>query len=137
MTIAIKADFYLGINEKSSWIGSVHYDGEPTAVDLQILIQINPITYEEYVMDFVGMRMPGSASPHHGDIWPWIWPDSRGTDYAYMFDYEKNIVVASWCGGVFFNPLKLVQGEDLEDATINEMGYPRFPDMRARPVGDI
>ena len=42
MTIATKADFYLGINEGASWIGSVFYDGEPTAVDLNIIIQINP-----------------------------------------------------------------------------------------------
>jgi hypothetical protein len=132
-----KADFYLGINEDASWIGSVFYDGEPTAVNLNILIQINPITYEEYVIDFILKRMPGSASPHHGEMWPWIWPDSRGTDYAYMFDYERNIVVASWCGGIYFNPLKFVQGEDMDDSTIHDMGYPRFPNMKGVPISDL
>ena len=50
------------------------------------------------------------------------------TDYSYIFDEEKGIVVAySMTEKILFDPVKIVQGEDLNAAEIP--GAPDFPKM--------
>jgi hypothetical protein len=111
-----RADFYIGtINPK--WIGSLHKDGHPWNIPCKILIQNNPVLYEEYVVDFL-MKKKGDIESM-GHPWPWPWEDSQLTDYSYFFvDYPGSIVAYSMHEKITFDPLKIMQGEDLKQARI-------------------
>lgn len=117
-----KADFYID----KKWIGSVYGDGYPQRIPLEIFIQINPIMYEELVVEFIKKRNGSVAS--EGAQWPWLWSDSRLTDYSYIFITEKDCVMASHFGGELFDPIKFLQGCDKEELFPN-LGIPNFPIM--------
>lgn len=117
-----RADFYID----KKWIGSIYGDGYPHGVPLEIFIQINPIMFEELVVEFIKKRNGSVAS--EGAQWPWLWSDSRLTDYAYIFITEKDKVMASHFGGDLFDPVKFLQGYDKEELYPN-VGIPNFPIM--------
>ena len=124
-----KADFYLGSGKDGvdpNWIGSLYSDGYPAdgIIPAELFLQVNKIMYEEMVTDLI-IRSHGVLADR-GDDWPWLWPDSQVTDYSYMFDMVLNKVIASKHGGEFFDPIKIIQGDDLESANLG-LGRPVFP----------
>ena len=113
-----RADFYIGIR-KPKWIGSIFKDGHPWNIPCKILVQNNPVMYEEYVIDFLKMRDPQSAIASEGHPWQWPWEDSRMTDYSYFLAQQIGAVYAySMTEKMAFYPLKIMQGEDLNAARV-------------------
>jgi len=105
-----KADFYMEYSKRLQWIGSLYKDGHPWNIPTDILIQINPMMFEELVLDFLESK--DSAIRQNGDTWPWPWADSRMTDYSYIFAMGK-VLAYSPETKYLFDPVKIVQGEDL------------------------
>ncbi len=104
-----KADFYIGIDKDSKWIGTLLKHGDPVSIILsRILLTINPIEYEE-LFNEVLEELYYSAKPENG--WPHIWQDSQMTDYSYHLFNGK--VWCSMMGGQLFDPLIIIGGEDL------------------------
>ena len=66
-----------------------------------------------------------------GDKWPWLWSDSRITDYAYLFLNDR--VVVSNFGKEMVDPIKLAQGEDLMAASLH-LYPPSFPIMNPKAL---
>ena len=122
-----RADFYIKGNDGMKWIGSLMENGEPWNIDLNILIQINKVMFEELVKTFLIMRVYSERKD-----WPWLWQDSFMTDYSYIFDEEKGKVIGySAVEKILFDPVKVVQGEDLNSAEIK--GAPDFPILGEDP----
>jgi len=124
-----KADFYIGNGIAANWIGSIREDGYPRGISLEILICTNPTLYEELVVDFIHERE--GVVKTEGGKWPWLWPDSRMTDYSYMFLPDHSKVFASNYGGNFFDPIKCIQEGEMQSAYAG-LGRPVFPLKEAR-----
>lgn len=124
-----RGDFYLGIDRSAKWIGSINHDAFPDKVSCDIITEVNPIMYEEKVLEFLRNDRPSSFIAQDGASWPWPWNDSNTTDYTYMFDFERGRVVASNFGGHFFDPLLIKQGVEFAAALLN-IGLPTFPLMK-------
>ncbi len=120
-----RADFYLERDDKRlMWIGSKAHDGSPWNIPTDILIQINPIMFEEMVTDFLLEHRDDSIIRQEGETWPWPWSDSRITDYSYIFIMDK-VFAYSPSTKHLFDPLKVVQGEDLDCAKLSyELKFP-------------
>lgn len=121
-----KADFYCGLESKRNWIGSVYNSGDIWSIPLEILIQVNKSMFEELTIDF--LKEKGGSINDNGDLWPWLWSDSRITDYSYIFLPKYDKVFMSMMGNVFIDPIKIRQGEDIESARAG-LGLPNFPCM--------
>ena len=124
-----KADFYIGNGIAANWIGSIREDGYPNGIPLNILICTNPTLYEELVVELIKER--GGPIKTDGGMWPWLWPDSRMTDYSYMFLLDHNKVFASNYGRNFFDPILCVQNGTMESSYAG-LGHPVFPLKEAR-----
>jgi len=124
-----RGDFYIGTGLNAMWIGSICHDAFPDKIPCGILIETNKTMFEKKVIEFLKSDRASSDIPSEGDRWPWPWGDSRLTDYVYMFDLKKEMVVASYFGCEFFNPIKIVQGEDLMTSSISKT-KPKFPLMK-------
>ena len=111
-----RADFYVVKHDVMEWIGSLVRDGSPYHIPTDILIQINPIMYEEMVVEFLQSRLSSIASDR--DKWPWPWCDSRMTDYSYIFGLYPKVIAYSMVEKHYFDPLMIVQGEDMETAKL-------------------
>lgn len=112
-----RADFYIGRGEKAEWIGSIGFDGYPTAIDSKLLKAKTEDAFKKSLKSFASKRDDWTAPK---DGWPWPWEDSKTTDYAYAFD--KNKVYGSCFGHAWFDPLK--DEPDHDDSKPTE-----FPDM--------
>jgi hypothetical protein len=120
-----RADFYIGMNDPK-WIGSVSQDGQPHRIPCNILVQNNITMYEELVIDFLMANRGIIESMGHP--WPWPWEDSKLSDYSYFFKRSHHMVYAySMADKTVFNPLKIMQGEDLKTAHVH-IGI-NFPKM--------
>lgn len=115
-----KADFYVGIDEKAEYLGSIFRYGSPWHIPMMILLSSNVIEYEEAVDLYLENT---ELSPFKE--WPHLWPDSRGTDYSYFFHGGR--VYCSSMGDRLFDPIEIIRGGTLEESYINEI--PRFPLM--------
>ncbi len=125
--MGIRADFYVKDKDGMSWIGSLVRDGHPWNIDLDILIVTNQTLFETLVRTFLITRVDSEWK-----VWPWPWPDSLMTDYSYIFDEEQGKVVAyMMTAKILFDPVKIVQGEDLNAAEIP--GAPNFPKLGVDP----
>ena len=118
-----KADFYIGLH-RPRWIGSVHAAGEPWNIPCIILIQNNKPLYEEHVVDFI-TSMDGVVKSM-GEEWPWQWETSQLTEYSYYFSNRHRKVLAySREDNIVFEPLKIMQGEDLKSAkSVRSIKFP-------------
>jgi hypothetical protein len=124
-----RADFYIiREDKKMDWVGSLFKDGQPWNIPTDILIQINPVMFEELTVEFLQTK----DSVLKGAKWPWPWPDSLMTDYSYIFGLHQweRPVAYSASKKRLFDPLKIVQGKDLISAYI--LGTPVFPTMSYR-----
>lgn len=121
-----KADFYSGLESKIDWIGSLYNNGDVWHIPLDILIQVNKSMFEELTLEF--LRGQDSAIHDIGDKWPWLWSDSRCTDYSYIFLPEHEKVYMAQCADILVDPIKILQGESLIEANAY-LGTPTFPIM--------
>jgi len=103
-----KADFYIGIDKYSKWIGSLLSHGDPVYDLSNILLATNSIFYEELVIEMLQADLYGVIAE---DGWPHLWQDSQMTDYSYHLFNGK--VWCSMMGGQLFDPLVIISGEDL------------------------
>jgi hypothetical protein len=119
-----KADFYTGYEKMAEWLGSIYRDGMPDRIGEDIIFSVTIAQYERRVKTML-VKKKDSVLP--GDGWPWLWDDSRMTDFSYFFFNEK--VYASFMGGVLFDPILIKAGEDLNSSFIG-FDPPEFPNMR-------
>jgi len=120
-----KADFYIGTGVTANWIGSTFNDGYVHGIPLEILLCVNPTLFEELVVEFIQSREVGAVKTN-GDRWPHPWPDSRMTDYSYIFIEDLSKVVVSNYGGIMFDPIKYLNEGDIESSDVG-LGNPVFP----------
>ena len=81
-----RADFYIGIDENSEWLGSIAYDGFPDkwGHPYTLLRVKTEKTYRKRVNEIIKDNIEeGAVFPEDG--WPWPWDDSSTTDYSYYF----------------------------------------------------
>jgi hypothetical protein len=124
-----KADFYSGLESKRDWIGSLYNNGDVWHIPLEILIQVNKSMFEELVLDFI--RDQDGVIAEGRIRWPWLWSDSRCTDYSYIFSPEhEKVYMAQGCD-ILVDPIKILQGESLIEANVL-LGTPTFPIMDKR-----
>jgi len=114
-----RADFYLGRGDGTEWIGSIGWDGHPTAMPKAFLKTKTIKAYRQSFDWWTAMR-EDFTPPSLG--WPWPWSSSALTDYAYAFDGGK--VYVSFFGCDWFDPL--VEGKPQQF-----FGAADFPDMSA------
>jgi len=113
-----RGDFYIVKYGVMEWIGSTYHDSSPIRIPLEILIQVNPMMYEELVVEFLESRKPYSVIASEREKWPWPWADSRMTDYSYVFGLYPQAVAYMPSLKAYFDPIKVIQGEDLESAKL-------------------
>ena len=115
-----RADFYVGIREPE-YVGSLTQDGHPWNIDLHVLIQVNPVEYEEVVHELIERK-------NGVDKWSWPWEDSQLTDYSYFLSKAYGKVFAySMKEKIMFDPLKIAQGEDLNTAKVDiDVTFPKM-----------
>lgn len=127
--MSTRSDFYIGEGNKAiKWLGSKYHDGYIDGIPTDILIQINEIMFTEMVLDFL-RKDPDDSIIAGEKSWPWLWSDSRMTDYSYIFLTDIGKVATSNFGKDLFNPIIIKQGEDLIAADLG-IGRPKFPVMR-------
>jgi hypothetical protein len=118
-----RADFYINEKDGMRWLGSLYHGGEPWNISPYFFIQRNKVKFEELIETYLSTRNHGETKK-----WPWDWPDSFMTDYSYIFDENMGKVIAYIAvEKMLFDPLKIVNGEDLNSAEIK--GAPDFPIM--------
>jgi len=129
-TMGTRADFYINDDKSMEWVGSIYKDGSPINIPVEILIQTNPVMFEELTVEFLESR--DSVIKKDGDAWPWPWADSRMTDYSYIFTMDR-VLAYSMAAKHLFTPLKIVQGEDLNSASYLPL-HVSFPIMLKQAV---
>jgi hypothetical protein len=119
-----KADFYIGRGESAEWIGSIGCDGYPDGIDAKVLGCQSEEEFRHAIADFLKGR-DDETLPEDG--WPWCWPDSRMTDFAYAFDAGS--VRASCFGRSWFDPADRSWFASDQGHSINKRRTALFPDM--------
>lgn len=146
-----RADFYVGRGNDAEWLGSITWNGHPKGlafesegVDLPILgtTEVTVSSFrslggtktltantEEHFREGIkelAQSREDFVTPDKG--WPWLWPSSALTDYAYA--YDAGTVYASHRGSDWFAvDLKRAKGgEPPENVTPRPAGVP-FPRM--------
>lgn len=100
------ADFYDGRGPHAVWLGSLQGDAAPdtvrgTGCGRLLLAATDPVTYAEAVADLLDFwpdhDFGHGYHPHDG--WPWLWPDSRETDWVFAFDDGRVWITTghAWC----------------------------------------
>lgn len=94
--MSTKADFYDGSGRHSVWLGSLQGDADPETLrglgcGRLLLEATNPITFADAVITLLDMWPDeGHGYGHHPrDGWPWLWPDSRTTDWVFTFAHAR------------------------------------------------
>lgn len=83
------ADFYIAVGKTYHWLGSIGRDGSPAEMDEAGLFgpaEVGSYDEQEFrgiVADLLADESASSAAA--GDPWPWDYPNSAGTDMAYVF----------------------------------------------------
>lgn len=117
-----RADFYVRNDNQMEWLGSIGWDGYPSAIDDALLGANTEDDFRSSVSKFFDDR-DDVTLPDRG--WPWPWDDSRTTDYSYIFEIGK--VMASSFGSPLFDPT-LPEPEDNENDNEEKM-KDYFPNM--------
>lgn len=118
-----RADFYIDNMGDMTWLGSIFRNGQPWNIPIVLLAQVNPTMFTEQLYEFFELV------EHQDHKWPWLWEDSRLTDFSYMLDCERGKVVGfTMQDKLIFDPLKVSVGEDLSRAKIAS-AVPNFPKL--------
>ena len=116
-----RADFYVGRGAQAEWLGSIGWDGYPDGIPEPILTSTEEASFRQDIADF--LKREDGTTPDQG--WPWLWPDSRATDFSYVFD----------AGHVWISCLghSWVLAKD-RDSDVDEDDLPKaeFPNMSGR-----
>jgi hypothetical protein len=104
------ADFYVGLGEDAEWLGSLSVDGSAAEMDDEGLFgepdQKDPYTEETY-RRIVGDVLAAAVADDYGyskasgDVWPWAYADSGGTDMVYAFNNGSVHVYERGDGGQY------------------------------------
>jgi len=119
-----KADFYILDGDNIQWLGSLHSGGHPESVPTDILIQVNRVMFEEMLFEHL------ETNDGVTDKWPWMWSDSRLTDYSYFYHTGKGKVLMSVAGSELVDPIEILQGMDMTEADAG-LGTLIFPILRS------
>jgi hypothetical protein len=116
-----RADFYVGRGKNADWLGSIAWDGYPSAIPPPIKNAANTKEFRYLVKGFIFKREDGTF-PKEG--WPWPWDNSNSTDYSYAFD---NGVVYVCCFGTKWYNIAEYDPDKEDDENNNKDCI--FPDM--------
>lgn len=90
------ADFYDGRGPHAVWLGSLQGDADPATVrgvacGRLLLDATDPLTYAEAVTDLLDVWADEDHGHgcHQRNGWPWLWPDSRDTDWVFTFAHGR------------------------------------------------
>ncbi|MCP2243306.1 hypothetical protein [Lentzea aerocolonigenes] len=90
--MSTKADFFDGSGDQAVWLGSLQGDADPdiirtVACGRLALDAIDPVTYADAVTDLLDVwdDEDFGYGYHPRDGWPWLQPDSRHTDWVFIF----------------------------------------------------
>lgn len=100
-----RADFYRGVGSELTWIGSLGWAGAPW------LLPTTPVLSEEEYLKEVNLLMErrlDATDTKNG--WPWIYPDSTLTPFAYTFFGGKTHVAI--LGGHWIVASTIARDED-------------------------
>lgn len=90
------ADFYDGYASRAIWLGSLQGNADPETVrgigvGRLLLAATDAFTYADAVADLLDCWP--EENPGHGyhprEGWPWLWPDSRETDWVFTFVHGR------------------------------------------------
>ena len=94
--VTTTADFYDGRGTRAVWLGSLQGDADPATVrglgcGRLLLTATDPLTYADAVADLLDCWPDEDLGHgyHPRDGWPWLWPDSRDTDWVFTFDHGR------------------------------------------------
>jgi hypothetical protein len=118
-----RADFYIGRGENAEWLGSIGWDGYPSALPNKLFKAKTEKQFRLRVQKELTNR-DDSTFPKNG--WPWPWKDSNTTDYAYAFFDDR--IWASCFGSSWFDP-SIVQ-KDSDDNDTNKLEFPNMKDKQ-------
>lgn len=76
-----RADFYVGLDQKAEWLGSVAYDGNPG--NFPTVEKAKTETVFRAAVESILAQDENATVPEDG--WPWPWKDSNTSDYAFAF----------------------------------------------------
>lgn len=93
-----RADFYVGLGPQAEYLGSIEYDGHPTSRAAPLFNRVSDMAAKyrcahvrvcneaayRAVVDRI-LHDAARAGRHGFRAWPWCWPDSRTTDFAYTW----------------------------------------------------
>lgn len=136
-----KADFYTKDGDVLTWQGSIEWEGsEEHLPDYLLQSSCN----DEFILNLEAFfqKKPDAIKP---EKWPWHWPSSKQTDYAYIMAEERGAVYISKhnspCYTIYDwrNYKKRLKSAKKEGKTIEEFNSfiekvspftPRFPKMK-------
>ena len=121
--MSTKADFYILDGDNIQWLGSLYRGGDPENIPTDILIQVSRVMFEEMLFEHLESNDGVTGK------WPWMWADSRATDYSYFYHTGKGKVLMSESGSRLVDPIEILQGMDMMGADVG-LGTLRFPVMR-------
>jgi hypothetical protein len=94
--VTTTADFYDRRGRHAVWLGSLQGDADPVTVRAVacgrlLLDATDPLTYADALTDLLDVWADEDHGhgyhPHGG--WPWLWPDSRETDWVFTFAHGR------------------------------------------------
>ena len=119
-----RADFYVGIDSKTEWIGSIGWDGYPEGIPKGIKEATTEIEFRNQVNKC--LEESNGNFPVNG--WPWPWTDGRTTDYSYF--YFEGCVFVSKFGSNAVPVQYISESGDFTKAPPRDSIKVFFPDMK-------
>lgn len=117
-------DFYVGLGHRAQWIGSCK---GVNVFDLPkyLFRKEDWYKYLTAVLKYL-KSCPTHFIPFKGDLWPWAWADSRGSEYSFYFDHErKTMLLATQMFPHYCSALSVHRGNSLEESALStKVVYP-------------
>ena len=90
------ADFYDQRGPSAVWLASIQGDADPETVrglgcGRLLLAATDPFTYGDGVADLLDCWIDENLGHgyHPREGWPWLWPDSRDTDWVFTYIHGR------------------------------------------------
>jgi hypothetical protein len=94
--VTTTADFYDGRGPSAVWLGSLQGDADPETVRTVacgrlVLDATDPFAFADAVIDLLAVWVDEDLGHcyHPREGWPWLWPDSRDTDWVFTFVHGR------------------------------------------------